>query len=349
MISEMIRRISRKRTLLFCVSGVTIALLVSFLIGELALRSMGFAPWSEIVRPNIPIMAEYHPTFGWQAKEGTYHYSTLPDRSPIQITVLPNGIRSSSQTPQTDSDDRPNIVVVGCSFMFGWAISDQDTLAWKLQEAFPAWHVVNFGTPGYGTYQSLLRMEDALPKLRPDVIVYGFIEPHVGRNVAMGYWLNAVAKRRGGHASMPYATSSQGRLERHGLTQYPSWPGRKYSALITALEKSWVEITALSRTRHALETTQQVLLEMKNLADRKNAEFLIVFLGNIRGCPDIFVPYRDFADANRIPYVDCSKVVDETLLVPGDGHPNEKANAQWFEIVEPAIRKLLTQKSESNP
>jgi hypothetical protein len=346
----MTRRISRKRMLLFCVGGVTLALLVSFLIGEWALRRMGFAPWAEIINPNVPVMLEYHPTYGWQPKEGIYQYSTLPDRSPIRITVLPGGIRASAQTPVTESDDRPNIVVVGCSFMFGWAISDQDTLAWKLQEAFPAWSVVNFGTPGYGTYQSLLRMEDSLPRLHPDVVVYGFLLPHADRNVAMGYWLNAVAKRsRRGHVSMPYVTSSRGRLVRHGLTQYSSWPGRKYSALITALEKSWTELTARSRTRHADETTRQVMLEMKNLADRRNTKFLIVFLGNNRVSPDIFESYCDFADANRIPYVDCSQGGDETLLVPGDGHPNEKANAQWFDIVEPAIRKLLNQKSGTLP
>ncbi len=343
-------KMSGKRYLLFRVSGITLALVIALSIGELALRWMGFVPWAADNRLNEPIMLESHPTYGWQSKEGIYQYSTLPDRPPIRITILPDGSRSSGTTVDAVLDDRPKIVLVGCSFMFGWALTDQDTLAWKLQDAFPDRRVVNFGTAGHGTYQSLLRVEDALPKLHPAVVVYGMIQPHLGRNVASGNWLYGLSIRsRRGHVSMPYVTLSRGRLKRHGLTQYSSWPGRKYSALITILEKSWAQAITYSRTRQAKETTRQVLLEMKKLADQHHAKFLIAFIGNNRIDPEFQASYRSFAEVNHIPYVDCSLPLDKSMTVPGDSHPNEKVNDHWFNLIEPAIRNLLAEKAVSIP
>ena len=50
-------------------------------------------------------------------------------------------------------------MVLGCSFVQGWALSDEETFAWKLQERFVRARVLNFGTAGYGTTQSLLALE----------------------------------------------------------------------------------------------------------------------------------------------------------------------------------------------
>ena len=343
-------KINRIRPFLFRIGILALSLVVSFLMGELILRIVGFAPWSYQFPANEPVALEYHPIFGWQSSAGSFQYSIPPNPSPIQVTVLPDRSRSTAPTAAVDSDTRPNIVMLGCSWMFGWAISDQDTLAWKLQETFPDWHVVNYGTGGYGTYQSLLRLEDSLPQLRPDVIVYGFYLHHEERNVASGRWLNALAqKSRRGLVSVPYVLFRGGRLERHGLTRYPCWPGRRYSAVIAALEKGWVTISASSRTRHAREATRQLFLEMKNLADQFHAKFLVVFFESYRNRSEDRRSYCDFADAHGIPYVDCGQTLDETLTVPGDGHPNAKANTRWFEAVEPAIRKLLAEKSDPKP
>lgn len=342
----MTHRINRSRLILFRIAVVTMALLISFGIAEATLRVLGFTPFTHQFPPDEPVVLEFDPKFGWRSAEGRFQFSVLPGNPPIQVTVLPDGIRSSSPIPMTDSNDKPNIIIVGCSWMFGWGISDSDTLAWQLQKAFPAWQVVNYATGGYGTYQSLLRLEEAIPKMRPDVIVYGFILHHEDRNVASGYWLNALAqKSRRGLVQVPYVTIDQGRLQRHGLTQYPMLPGRKHLAVIAAIEKSWVELSAYTRTRQARQATELLLLDMKRLADKCNARFLVVFMGGYQSRPDIPQSYFDFSLANRIDFVDCSHTVDEAVRVPGDGHPNAKANARWFEAVEPAIRKLLAEKN----
>jgi hypothetical protein len=347
----MTRQVSRKIQILFRISGIALSLIIALIVGEVALRMLGFRPWIDQRGGIEPLLLEYQPTYGWQSKEGTYTYSILPGGPPVHVTVLPDGIRSSGTTQGPDSGNKPNIVVVGCSWMFGWALSDEQTLAWKLQEAFPDWHVVNYGTAAYGTYQSLLRLEEAVPRLHPDVILYGFIQTHEIRNVASGFWLNRLAENsQRGRVSLPYVTFSQGRLERHGLTRYSSWPGRKHSALITLLERSWADISTSKRTRHAHQATLQLMLDMKRLADRNHAKLLVVFLGGPRFDSDSHASDCAFAEANGIPYVDCSQsAMDESTRVPGDGHPNAQANAQWFDSIEPVMRQLLTQKPESKP
>ena len=36
----------------------------------------------------------------------------------------------------------------------GWAIDDNETYPWKLQKRYPSLNVLNYGTGGYGSYQS---------------------------------------------------------------------------------------------------------------------------------------------------------------------------------------------------
>ncbi len=75
------------------------------------------------------------------------------------MTILPDGRRRSAMNSVLRSG-APKIVIVGGSFVQGWAVSDQDTFAWKLQDRFADYDVLNLGTAGYGTYQSLLLIED---------------------------------------------------------------------------------------------------------------------------------------------------------------------------------------------
>ena len=77
-------------------------------------------------------------------------------------------------------------------------ISDEDTLAWKLQQRFPEARVSNFGTGGYGGYQSLLFMERELPRLGAgSVVLYVFTGHHTARNVAPRSWMRLLAQSLG--------------------------------------------------------------------------------------------------------------------------------------------------------
>ena len=70
-------------------------------------------------------------------------------------TFWTDGSRPTRPDPATTARDV--ILVLGCSYTQGYGVGDADTFAWKLQQRFPRYDVRNFGTGGYGTYQSLLR------------------------------------------------------------------------------------------------------------------------------------------------------------------------------------------------
>ena len=74
-------------------------------------------------------MHEPDPDLGWRSKEGRYVFGTTP----IRMTFWPDHTRATAAAPvRADAA----VVVLGCSFVQGWALSDEETFAWKLQERF---------------------------------------------------------------------------------------------------------------------------------------------------------------------------------------------------------------------
>ena len=74
-------------------------------------------------------MHEPDPDLGWRSKEGRYVFGT----SPIRHHIL---ARSHARDRPAPVRADAAVVVLGCSFVEGWALSDEETFAWKLQERF---------------------------------------------------------------------------------------------------------------------------------------------------------------------------------------------------------------------
>ena len=173
-------------------------MLAALVIAETALRSSGHEPWKDLDgHLDMPRMHEPDPDLGWRSKEGRYVFGTTP----IHMTFWPDHARATAAAPvRADAA----IVVLGCSFVEGWALSDEETFAWKLQERFVHARVLNFGTAGYGTTQSLLALERYLEEQKrtqgaaaargPLLVVYGFSDFHTGRNIAEASWLRSLAR-----------------------------------------------------------------------------------------------------------------------------------------------------------
>jgi lysophospholipase L1-like esterase len=110
-------------------------------------------------------MHEFDRLLGWRPKPGRYVYPVgVEAKTPIRFTILADGSRVTAG--ERENRVRP-VLVLGDSFTQGWAVSDEETYAWKLQERFPTARFVNYGTAGYSTYQSLLRLKVALKQSRP--------------------------------------------------------------------------------------------------------------------------------------------------------------------------------------
>lgn len=99
----------------------------------------------------------------------------------VEVSTNPQGLRvppGRRQTSVTSAD----VVTVGCSFTFGHGVD--------AAEAYPAvaaevsgLTVANAAFSAYGTTGALLALE-RLSALRPKVVVYGFLDAHMKRNVS---------------------------------------------------------------------------------------------------------------------------------------------------------------------
>src|SRR5947207_8726652 len=114
------------------------------------------------------------PVLGWRPIPGRYDREPyVPGGRAIHVTFRPDGARDSGGDHRAG---KPDVLLVGCSFTMGAAVSDDETWAARLQELRPDVEIVNRGLGGYGTFQSLLLLEQLLARegpSRPRRVLYG--------------------------------------------------------------------------------------------------------------------------------------------------------------------------------
>jgi hypothetical protein len=215
-------------------------------------------------------MHEFSSTLGWKNKAGQYNVAPYsPGESEIRINFLKSGRRKTYDEQQNTIDDRSKIIFVGGSFTQGWAISDNETYPWKVQKAFPEFEVLNYGTGGYGTYQSLLTLEQSMPALhKPKIVFYGFMAGHEKRNVAPAHWLRHLSKYSvRSHVFLPYATiDKENLLIRHRPEAYTKFPHRDKLAIVALAEKTLNKVKRYGRENQKRSVTEKILLQMQTLS-----------------------------------------------------------------------------------
>jgi hypothetical protein len=312
---------------------VLAATLFALALSEVLLRLSGKKPWSDYtIDTNEPRVFEYDDVLGWRNKQGHY---TMPGYSPgadpTEMTILENGSRI---TGEQEKDQQKKFVILGGSFTLGWAISDTDTYPWKLQEKYPEFNVMNFGCNGYGTYQSLLVLENEFSNGSPPAIVlYSFMGHHEERNVAPPEWMAALSKlsNRRQKVALPYCTIDlAGQLVRHPPESYPVWPFRQSLALVPLVQKVSQLPTSRSRHRQKVAVTERLLLEMQEWTELHGSDFAVALL---EASDAERAHYSDFLHRNEIKVIDCIHPMPPEMHVEGEGHPNGNMNTVWAECI----------------
>jgi lysophospholipase L1-like esterase len=129
----------------------------------------------------------YHDKLGWfhpanfegqfsNPREGFNGYVKFDEHG---IRVNDNGLTETEQ-------DLPKILVVGDSMTAGLEVDNNETYVAVLEkllwENSCQYQTYNAGTRGYGTDQSLLIMEEFVPQIKPDYVVYMFCYNDFGDN-----------------------------------------------------------------------------------------------------------------------------------------------------------------------
>ncbi len=75
------------------------------------------------------------------------------------------------------------VVALGDSFTFGQCVGDDETFAARLEQRIAPGEVLNLAVHGYGHDQMLLRLRQQGAAYRPDVVLLGFYNADVDRNL----------------------------------------------------------------------------------------------------------------------------------------------------------------------
>jgi hypothetical protein len=330
------------KQIFFRLIAISLGVLISLGLAELTLRFAGFEPWQYSPSDlGEPTMHEFDPVLGWKNKPGHYSYPAYNGIGPnIQVTFLDDGSRATSGN-HIHPTSKKSVVLVGCSFTEGWAVSDYETYPWKLQERFPVVKFYNYGTAGYGTYQSLLMLERVLPRMKsPSAVIYGFIVNQEPRNVAPAEWLWLLSTySHRVHTYLPYVTvDSDGKLTRHAPEKYATFPFREQSALVAFSEELYMRFKTRSRMEQSHQATEKLILEMQKLVNSYGAPLIVVLLN---GSVAQRYFYRTLFDTNGIKNIDCCVPTTADLKVPGEEHPNGRQYSLWAKCISDRLPEAL--------
>jgi hypothetical protein len=286
------------------------------------------------------MLYEPHLELGWRNRPGTFSISFLPGGEPLQWTILGDGKRSTSaEHPPA----RPVIALIGCSFTQGIGLSDDETYAWNLQAKNPDVAIWNYGTGGYGTYQSLLVLETLFRNLRsprPALVLYGFIEHHEIRNVAAAEWTRLLARTSSrGRVDLPYCSmDADGSLRRHDPEHYPVFPLLAHSSVVNLIHQSFVRLSTRPREAQRRRVTERLLAEMDETCRSNGAAFAVLLL---QASGATASHYLEYCKGKRIECHDLVSPMTADLTLPGDNHPNATQNRIWAERIDRLIAPKL--------
>jgi len=306
---------------------------------ELLLRAQGSQPWvyttKDLSEPTIHVP---DPVLGWRARPG---HHVVPPPSPNAAPAVFTFREDGSRLIGREIGEGSKVVFIGCSLTQGWAISDHETFAYLLQVRFPSFRVFNHGTAGYGTFQSLLILEEILATQDPpSTVFYGLCEDHERRNVATPAWLRGLASySRRGTVRVPYCTlTAEHRLERHPPEAHPEWPMRRSLALVNLAERRYATFRGRHRASQGRAVTELLLLELSRLAAAHGIRFAAVLLNTDRD--DTKTHYVQYSRAHGIDMIDCAFPLTDDMRVPGDWHANAKMNGRWADCISPSLENL---------
>ena len=317
----------RKRILTFS-SRVLISGLIMGVVLEVALRLLGYPVAGVDERRREFTFMQLDSAMGWKPVPGAFRaalHNGFPDSMAITINPASERITRPLGSPAGSQD----LLAIGGSFLMGYGLDNDQTALWQLQAALPGWNVRNAAVGAYGTYQSLLVLENQLAQgLRPQAVIYGLIHHHRMRNIAQSHWLEAMYRYQNEqNPTVPYVSlNEQGQLQRERPTRLHPWPGVRYSVLLHMVQRTLLRVQSWGREAHADTVTQGLLMEMQARCQALGIPFYVAVL---------YYPQAEWPGVERffqeqeIAYIDCNVPLSHENTIRNDGHPVASVNAEW--------------------
>jgi len=249
---------------------VGLAVLIALALGEIFLR---FFPPSSISFGNDEkgLMYSYDGQLGW-----------FPTTNLVmQVTTSRTfGVTNNSQgfrDIEPVVDDKPGIMFLGDSFVWGFDVEASERFTDKLQARHPEWNIYNLGVCGYGSDQEFLLLQRLFDHYKPRVVCLIYCSDNDEKD-------NSWNISDGGYYK-PYYVFEEGRLTLKGVPVPRServfytehrWVGGSY--LMQLFVRAYYKVISPGRMGNDSvpgSVTGMILKEMRDYVQSKGAVFVI--------------------------------------------------------------------------
>lgn len=317
----------------------------------------GIAIAAYLTIPSIPLISEgdrllvFDPEIGARANPSSHArriYPAVRDRQTFAFDIYTDDRGARVDGPGQRSPAQVDVLVVGDSFSWGYALANPETYARHLARELGT-GVSNFAMAAYGTTQSL-QMLRRNGDLKPKLIVYGIIAHHFERNVMPclpSYYpfcfdASHVTWNAAGEPYIaPPESNGVRRFQRHlagDFTNPITWLTHGVDVIRGRIE--YAQATYSTPTdRKKEEALGYLLREMERSATAIGAKLLVVYLPtNYYSAPEALP--RLIGDIRLLDLTQAfqrERDKGTNLYIVGDGHPNRAAH----ELISQEIAKYV--------
>jgi hypothetical protein len=297
----------RPRTARGWALALYVALAAALAVGasELVLRRVDLRPKGWLVPEEEP-RRRVDAQLGWTLEPSRTGYGTAP--SPVAYAMDAAGYRVRSVAEPVDPD-RPTILFIGESVMFGEGLPWQDSIPAQVGRMMGV-QSANLAVHGFSTDQGYLRLARELPRFRrPVAVVSLFMTALFGRNL---------------DDDRPHLGP--------GLVWLPPAPHARLTSLATLL----VPYRRDETVEKGIAVTREVLRAEMALSQGRGARPLMAVPQ--LGAEDSLerTLRRRLLDDSGVPYVFIA--VDGSWRLPWDRHPNARAAAKIAAAIAARLR-----------
>jgi len=200
------------------------------------------------------------------------------------------------------------IALLGDSFAFGWGVDQKDTFAQKLEDSLNKtsdgtrkFEVLNFGVPGYSTFQEVALFEEMAVDFEPDAVLVYFVQNDFG----MPFFIRDVSGGGGLFSSVKFLQMGKRLLAPDDLNKQISEVGLDPNRALDKLAKL---------------TSERGIKMFVTINPRKSWRGDLSRLKSIKNRPGVeVIPLRD----GLLEYITRNNISEESLTLSFDPHPSE--------------------------
>lgn len=295
----------------FAASGLALAAAEVGLL--LAGRSWG--PSTPPVCARADLFEEFAP-HGYRlrpSREIRYRYPRDNPRDVVLVSDV-DGFRNAR--PFDRRDERPRVLVLGDSFVFGAGVEESERFTNVLETLEPGWRVDNLGMSGFGTDLMLRALQEVGLTHDPDVVLFCVYTDDVRRvsprYAGVGFAIPRFKLQAGRLITAPYPKI--GLLDRSRVVQGIRHAWWKYSDALWDLNRAILDRVLELGRQHDFKTALVFLPGLKDTpTDKARRSWL-----------------REYARKHNAPFLDLTRVIHAAdrrrIYLPGNPHWNSNGH-----------------------